>query len=172
MPSERWYPTDGLLGARKSIDEGHERVHAGKSFSVSHSVSVGTGTACTVMFTTPDVTPLVHFGFAVQGSSSLTVTLEENAFSSAGTTITPTNNYRDFASAASTVVKHTVTYQCAGTVIANALLISTQGMIDVIGGGGFAGQELILKAGTRYLVRAVAGQAATTIIVTGEWYEV
>ncbi len=171
MPSERWYPTDGLTGARNTIDVAHTKVHDGKSYSVHHLVSHGAGTACTLMFTTP-ATPEVHFGFAVQASSYESVQFEEDAYASAGTAITVLNKDRDSTNTTDVAVAHTVTYQCAGTVIDYALLTSTVSGIGVVGGLGNSGQEWILKASKRYLIRCSAQAAATTVIVKAWWYEV
>jgi hypothetical protein len=168
MPTSIFHPTD-VTGARITIDEAHHEIHAGAHYSASHAVSVGTGTAVTVLITTP-ATDDIHLVFSVAATNSGTWTFSEDPNASAGTAVVSYNNDRGSANTSDVTITHTPTYSSSGTVLQN-FCIGTAGQGNSHGGGaGEARNEWILKASTLYLIRFVALNAATNVAMNLSYY--
>lgn len=161
---------DQVSGAPVFIDEVHHKIHAGAHWVASHTVSVGTATAVTVMLTTGATSDgIVHVVFDIEASNAITGTFNEAPGASGGTVITPRNSSRDTAGSSGVAsVTHTVTYATGGTVLENYAIGGANARVR---GGAGARIEWVLGASKAYLWRFVAANAGTTVDVNIYWYE-
>jgi hypothetical protein len=131
------------------------KVESGLVFTATHTVSVGTGTAVSVLLTVPS-TDEYDFRAEVQASNTVAWTLSEAPGASGGSAITAYNNARASTETLGATVTHTATYVSSGTVLENhAAAAGVQGL-----SGWWKA-----AASTLYLVRGVAANAGTTVNV-------
>jgi hypothetical protein len=169
VPTSIFYPIESRSGSRKTIDIEHAKIHNGLTWVASHSVSVGTGTAVSVMVTTP-ASGTYHLTYEVEASNTLTYTFSEAPNASGGTTIASANRLRTGGGTDTLTLKHTVTYTSSGTVLERHLNGSTGVPSKSTGGSSGSRAEWILAASTSYLVYATAGNAGTTVNVNLDYY--
>lgn len=161
---------DSLPGVpRVGIDFAHSKIHGGEAFSAAHSVSVGTGTAVTVLVTTP-ATGECHLDFSVEATNSGTWTFSEAPNASGGTAIVAYDKNRISANVSTVTNTHTATYVSSGSVI-ESHCIGTAGQGNSSGGGASQSRhEYVLHESTLYLIRFVALNAATNVAVNLSYY--
>lgn len=173
MSTSRAMPTEGVTGARKVIDATHEVIHSGQFYTADHFVSVGTGTAVTVLITPPasSTSRYVHFRAAVQTNLAGVFTFSEAPNASGGSALAAANNFRDqkVNKPDPVVLTHTVTYVSSGTIL-ETILFSSSGSALVNQGGNNPQYEWILERGNIYLMRFVADAAATRVVFKPTYY--
>ena len=162
---------DTTVKATRVIDIVHAEIHAQDYWETVYAETVGTATAVTVMWTAPSTTTRVHFFPAVQASNSVTVTFSEAPNASGGSTITAYNADRNATGTATTIIVSAVTYTSAGTVLDRFQLGGSNAAQSKSGGEGGSRQEWIFASSGTYLIRAVADNASTKIVIKGAWYE-
>lgn len=168
---QTWLPRESISGNRPTIDPPHERVHAGKHFTAYHEVTVGTGTAASILFTTPAATVgYIHFVCSVESDKAVDWTFSEAPNASGGTAITSQNNNRNSSTTDPlTAITHTCTYTSSGTVLENHIAGTNQPATK-LGGTAEARNEWLLLPETQYLIYAVAAAADTKINFVVPYY--
>ena len=172
MPSGTFFPTDSISGAREIIDPSHESIHDGRHFTATHSVSVGTATAVTVLFKTPPASEekYIHFTCSVEADKAVDWTFSEAPNASGGTTLVAHNNNRRSENGDPlTSLAHTATYVSAGTVLEGHIMGTNQPATK-LGGEAEARNEWDLEVDTFYLVRGVALAADTKVNIIMPYY--
>ena len=161
---------DQVSRAPVFIDEVCAEVHGGTHWAASHTVSVGTATAVTVMLTTGEASAgIVHVVYDIEASNAIIGVFSEAPAASGGTAITPRNSSRDTAgSSGVALLTHTVTYSTSGTVLENWAVGGANARVR---GGAGARIEWVLGASKAYLWRFVAANAGTTVVLNVYWYE-
>lgn len=174
MPSNLFSPTEAISKSLKIIDPVHGVIHDGTHFTACHQVSVGTGTAVTVLIKTPLATTgkYIHFVANVESNKEITWELSEAPNASGGTALASNNNNRLTANTDPVVLTHTCTYTSSGTILESHTAGSGTGVPSVskTGGGTEARNEWLLKPDTFYLVRAIAKNADTVINIVLPYY--
>lgn len=174
MPSSLFYPQDLLTGIPKSMDPVHSVIHDGVHYTADHYVSVGTGTAVTVMITPPATGSgrYIHFIAGFQANNAGVLTFSENPNASGGTTLVSYNNNRPqrVNKPDPVVLKHTVTWTSSGSILQNIIVAGASTNQAVVGGVGGMRNEWILEPGSIYLLRFVADNASTRTVITCEYY--
>jgi len=163
MPSSLFEPV--VFGARPGTDLTRKKVSDGLMFVASHNVSVGTGTAVTVLIEAP-ATGVYHLRGQVQADKAGTWTLSSGPTTSAGTALTALNANRRSSNTCGLTLTHTVSsYSALGTTMPTGLVGADTGptslCADDIEGDG----EWVLATSGTYLVRFAAAAAATNVIV-------
>jgi len=159
---------DALGGGLTTIDWGHYKVHASKHFFIADWTSVsGAGTAYNLLLVTNASFP--HLTLSLSAQAAFTYELYEGTTTSSdGTAVTGFNNNRNSAGASVMTAFHTPTVTAVGTLLARRQLSS--GARE--GGGEDRETELILKTGTKYLLRFIKTDAGSgTVAWTLNWYE-
>ena len=167
---------EGSVDAVPVIDYVHQKIHEGHCFTANHYVSVGSGTAVTVLITPPAAGSgrEMHFVGSFQSNNTGVFTLSENPVTTAGTLLTALNN--DRAEAVNhpdpMVLSHTVAVGAAsvGTVLETIISTSTATAQQKIGATGETRNEWILDGAYRYLMRFVADNASTRVVFTLNYY--
>lgn len=154
---------------RNTIDYVHAKIHGGESFVATHSVSVGTATAVSVLIT-PPMSERIHLDYSVEATNSGTWTFSEAPGASGGSALVSFNRDRDSSNSSGVLISHTVTYASSGTVM-ESHCIGTAGHGDSSGGSGQSRHEFVLSTTKQYLLRFVAFNAATNVAVNLSFYE-
>lgn len=166
-----YIPRDSISGNVKIIDPVHEVVHQGKHFTATHLVKVGTGTAVSVMMTTPAASVgYIHFVCSVSADKLVTWTLSEAPSATGGSALVALNNDRNSSTANPTTLAHTVTYTSAGTIMETHIVGSASTPQSKTGGLAEARNEWILKPSTKYLIYAIAAEADTNVKINLPFY--
>lgn len=168
MPSNRFHPV-AAGSLIPTIDTVHKKIHDGKSFAATHSVVVGTGTAVTVLISTP-ASNNIHFAASVESDKGITWTFSEAPNASGGTALVEYNCNRNSTTTSGSVLTHTVTYVSAGSIFETHSIGTSGGPTSISGGLGNVRKEYILIPSTLYLIRAVAGAATTTVNINLDYY--
>lgn len=166
-----YIPRDAVSGNLKTIDAAHEQIHTGTHFTATHLSKVGTGTAVSVMITTPASTVgILHFVCSVAADKSATWTLSEAPSATGGSALVAYNNDRNSTTANPATLVHTVTYTSAGTVLETHIVGSASTPQSKTGGLAEARNEWLLKPSTKYLIYAIADAADTNIKINVPFY--
>jgi hypothetical protein len=154
------------------IPEEHYQVHEGRSFTATHTVSVGSGTAVSVLVTTPSTgTCYVHFTYEIDANNAVAGTFSEAPNMSGGTAITAYNRDRSSATASNLTIKHTCSSnQSAGTVLKNHAISGANAGTLLTGYYG-GREEWVLGSEKDYAFRFSAVNASTTVDINMSWYE-
>lgn len=168
MPTSIFYPLDSL-GARKVIDHTHSKIHEGLHWTASHAVNVGTGTAVTVLISTP-ATGQYHLTYEMMASGLAISTFSEAPNASGGTAITSYNNKRNSSNADTLTITHTATYVSSGSVIENFVHGSGGIPVSSKGGGGETRNEWELAVSTLYLLKIDVLAASTYTAINLAYY--
>lgn len=163
MPTSRFEPV--LHGARPTVPLLAAKVAEGQHFTTPHNVSVGTVTAVTVLVTAP-ATGTYHLIGQVQADKAGTWTFSKAPNTSGGTALTTANNNQNSSNTGGLTITHTATFVSVGTVLVNGLVGADSGPMSIAADDRDGSSEWILAANQLYLVRFVAGAAATNVIVT------
>lgn len=166
MPSNLFQPI--TLNHRPVMDFQQSKINEGLSFTATHTVTVGTVTAGTVLLTVP-ATGIYHLRGTIRADKAGTWTLSKAPNASAGTTIASINNNERSSNTDTMTVTHTATWVSSGTVIINGLIGADSGLTNLcadIDGTS----EIILAASRLYLVRFVAAAATTTVAINLRYY--
>jgi len=154
-----------------TLDILHHEIHEGDHYETTYIETVGASTAVTCMITAPG-TSETHIVFDVESSNSGTFTWSEAPNATAGSAITAYGNNRIASTTVETVVVSGITYTSAGSILKNVLLGgSTRGNRSV-GGSQSGRREWILNNSTKYLIRFVADNASTKVVMNTAFYEV
>jgi hypothetical protein len=166
MPSSIFWPMH--LGARPNVDIIDLQTSRGLRFVASHNVADGTGTAATVLITTP-ATGTYHLRGSVQADASATWTFSKAPNASGGTVINAYNANDASAEISTLTHTHTATYVSAGTVMTQGNLSSSVPLSNI---GGFfpRGNEWILDAEQVYLIRVLPTSTTTNVIINLDYY--
>jgi len=161
---------DQSTNTLQGIDYAHHEVHAGSHFEYSDLITLGLGATQDYIITTPNTAKWAHMVFELWGSAITTFELFE-ATARAGIALQSVfNSNRNSANLPTTTVHKGSGAGADGT------------RILVLGGGSASGQfrggtshgngeEIILRANTKYILRVTSGTAANNICLAMEWYE-
>jgi hypothetical protein len=170
----RYLPLDQISGNQRTIDPVHAVIHDGVHFSADHYVTVGTGTAVTVLITPPAASTdkYIHFSASFQANNSGVFTFSEDPVTTGGSALTASNNYRGSAITDPVTLKHTVTVAAGsiGTVLQTLIVQGASTNQVTTGGGAKHDNEWLLDPTKNYLVRFVADNAATRVVVNLDYY--
>jgi hypothetical protein len=171
---DRYLPLDPISGNQRTIDPVHGVIHDGVHFTASHYVSVGAATAVTVLITPPGTATnqIIHFAAEFQAANSGIFTFSKDPVTTAGTTLVSHNNNQVSSITDPVALKHTVTVNVAsiGTVLQTMIVQGASTNQVVTGGGGKHDNEWLLDPTKQYLVRFVADNAATRVVVNLSYY--
>lgn len=169
---DRYLPRDPISGNFLILEPEHGAVHDGQHFTASHYVSVGTATAVTVLVTTPSSATYIHFIAKVTSDKGGVWTMSEAPVTSGGTVLPSYNNDRNSALTDPVTLAHTVTVNAAsvGTVLQSGIIGASGNPNSTAGGEGKHDNEWVLKRDSTYLIRFVAGGAATQVVMTLPYY--
>lgn len=166
----------GAAEAVPEIDYVHKTLHEGRYYTADHYVSVGTGTAVTVLITPPATSSgrYCHLVAGIFANGAGVFQLSEDPVTTAGSTLTAYNNNRpvkvDYPNPV--VLSHTVSVNAAsvGTVLETIIIASSGANMKSAGATGSQRTEWILDGTYRYLARFTADNAATRVNVSLSYY--
>lgn len=135
------------------------RIDEGLTFLATHTVTVGTGTAVSVLITTP-ATGTYHLIAECECKKAGTFKLSEapNATATAGTALTAQNVFRGNANADTLTLVHSGTWTSSGTVLENHV-------IGGISGPNARTRKWILASSQTYLARFTADAATSETVL-------
>lgn len=138
----------------------------GNRFTATHWVSVGTGTAASMLITTPASATVAecHFTYTVTSSAQVKVEFGEDANASGGTALTEYNMDRKSTNTADVVTTHTATWVSSGSILSYY-----EGTL--FGGEAEAQEDYILDHSTIYIIYITAYGAATEVAINAYWTE-
>ena len=157
-----------LNGFVPTMTEEQALVHKCCLYHASHRfVAVASASVAEVLVVTPNVAPETwHISFRVYMSKEGHAHLFESVTTSAdGTAVGFNNKNRQSTCTSGIVIKHTPTVTNDGT----QLKVEQVGAKKV--GGGNEDSDWLLKANTKYLVRATSEEAANNITITVKGHE-
>ena len=168
MPTKLFLPV--IQGARPTLTLAQQKIMEGLYWIAPHNVSVGTGTAVSVLIEVP-ATGVYHLAGEVQSDKAGTWTFSTGPTCSAGTVMTAYNTNRRATDSTNLTLTHTVSsYSAIGTGMVYGITGADSGpMLLAVGRAGEA--EWILATSGTYLVRFVAAAAATNVIVTLRYWK-
>ena len=172
MPSSAFLPVERVSGARPIIDPSHDAIHDGRHFTVTHSVSVGTATAVSILFQTPSALSgnYIHFTCSIESDKGVDWTFSKVPNASGGSALVAYNNDENSANTnPMQSLTHTATYVSAGTILESHIMGTNQPSTK-LGGDAEARNEWVLTPDRFYLIRAVALAADTKINVVIPFY--
>ncbi len=155
----------------QTIEYEHHEIHSGSHFFYTDSVELGSGGVQDYMITTPDTTKWAHMTFSATGSAITTVQLYE-AGDRTGTTGQTLRNSDRNSLTASVLTVHKG--QSGGTTDGTLIWTMKSGAATQQSRTGLAANrsaEIILKQGTKYILRVTSGTAANLTNLQLEWYE-
>jgi len=157
------------------IDYEHHKIHAAKHFFLEGTDDMGNGEVNNFVVEVP-ATPELHMVFQVFSAGDMTMDVYETITANAdGTVLTPIANNRNNIQAANGTFRLNPTgINTAGATFSTSYRSGTAGGFLGAGqqGGAFnRGNELILKASTKYLWRFTSNQADNWLSYVAEWYE-
>jgi len=169
-------PIDSISQCMKTIDPVHAVIHDGQHYTANHYVSVGTGTAVTVLITPPAVGSgkFIHFIAGVTTNNAGVFTFSENPVTTGGSTLVSYNNYRDkqVDYPDPVVLKHSVTVDAAsiGTTLETFITAGASTNEFTVGGSNLQRNEWLLGAGGTYLMRFSADNDSTRVVFNLTYY--
>jgi hypothetical protein len=137
------------------------RIDEGLAFSATHTVTVGSGTAVSVLITTP-ATGAYHMVIECESKKAGTFVLQEGPGATGGTAITSVNLNRQSDETDTLTLLHTTTYTTAGTVMETHVIGGTDGPV-------ICTKPYILNVSTKYIALFTA-DASTTETVMNLFY--
>jgi len=172
MPTSAFLPTDSISQARSIIDPVHEAVHDAIYYTAHHLVTVGTATAATLLITPPaeETGYKLHFTADIITNNAGIITLSESPNASGGTVIVSYNHFREVGENSPATITHTATYVSAGTVIDTFISSGTSTNQVKIGTDDGSVDEWIPDPSKLYLIRFVADNAATRVLMKCRYY--
>jgi hypothetical protein len=174
MPSSLFYPIEGISKGLKTIDPVHAVIHDGQHYIAEHYVSVGTGTAASVLIVPPvGATRYIHFNAYLGTNLAGVLQFSEDPNASGGTSIVPFNSNRpqSINYPNPVVITHTPTYVSSGTVMETLIATSTGAPYISLGtGNNNPSREYILESGKTYLLRFVSDVAANRVLIKMAYY--
>lgn len=168
---------DAATGAHTIIDSDHRYIHEGKKFSTVLEQALAQDEIYKLSFISPSAESgkYVHWRPALISSSGslLIVRLYENVTSAGGSAIIPVNANRISQTIALTTVKKGVTADVSGATPIAIFSVGSGGTPQSRAGGSVsAGEEIVLKQGTEYIMEIEEPNvAATNVYVQMKWYE-
>jgi len=172
MPSSAFFPQDGISGHLKTIDPVHAIIHDGKYFTATHYVTVGTGTAVTVLVTPPLAATgyELHFTAEITTNNAGVLQFCENPTASGGTAVVSYNHRRGSAIVTPATIVHTATVATVGTVLETFITSGTSTNKVTIGMEGGQRDEWIPDPADTYLFKFVADNASTRVLIKCKYY--
>jgi hypothetical protein len=170
---ERYLPRDPISNNFLILEPEHGAVHDGVHFTAVHQETVGTGTAVTVLFTTPSAPTYIHFIGDVQADKGVTWTFSEAPVSTGGSVLASYNNNRNSSNASPLVgLKYGATVAAAsvGTILERGVVGTGGNPSQTVGGGGEHRNEWLLKPEESYCFRVSAAAATTTVTIRIPYY--
>lgn len=159
------------LGGVVTIPMEHHEIHEGHSFTALH-VRSGTPTTGALLEVVAPASGDIHAVFLPEANAESVAYLYEGQTSSAGTAVTAYNRDRNSTTAATLTAVHTPTVATTGSDILCAWNIGSSGIGGARGSGtGARGNEFILKASTKYLLKVMPTASGATCILSVDWYE-
>ena len=163
---------DPLSLALIQIDFEHHELHEGHHFFYTDSVELASGVSQDYLITTPNTDKWSHATFELDGSAITQFQIYEGANRTGTTLQTTFNNNRNSSNTPGmTIHKGTSGGSTDGTLIRQYKGGRALGNSQVPTGNRNE-LELILKAGTKYILRVTSGTAANLTNVGIYWYEV
>ena len=168
MPSSLFFPL--IQEARPGIDIKTTKIMDGVHWTAPHTVGVGTATAVTVLIEVP-AAGVYHLAGSVQIDKGGTWNFTTGPTCSAGTAMTAYNNNRRAVNATNLTLTHTVSsYSTMGTAMMTGSLASGNSPMSITGELS-NGTDWILATSGTYLVRLVAGGAASNAYVVLRYWK-
>jgi hypothetical protein len=138
------------------------KIDEGLAFSATHTVTVGTGTAVSVLIVTP-ATGTYHLVAECECKKAGTFTLQEAPNTTVGTAVTGVNLNRQSTKTDTLSLTHTQTLTSAGTVLENHVI------------GGISGptartRSYLLNVSTRYIARFTADATTSETVINLFYY--
>ena len=168
MPTGLFFPI--IQGTRPTLDLKTKKVMDGLHWTAPHTVSVGTGTAVTVLIEVP-AAGIYHLAGSVQIDKGGTWNFTSGPTCSAGTAMTAYNNNRRATNTTNLTLSHTVSsYSTMGTALMPGTMASGSSPMSIT--GEFANEtDWILATSGTYLIRLVAGGAASNAYVVLRYWK-
>jgi len=169
---------DGSTHALTTIGYEHHEIHSGSHYFVVGTLNIlALNDVLDFTFLMPDTKKWIHWVWDMETSKGVSWYVYENATATnpLDNTITPLNSNRNSPNTSGTVMKYELQADLAAanadTDVTGATLIESgvTGDNRTAGGDGRT-NELILKQGSLYCLRAVA-TAALTVNFKMQWYE-
>lgn len=138
--------------------------NSGLAFIATHTVTVGTGTAVSILITTP-ASDCYHMIAECECKKAGTFKLSEapNATATAGTVLTAQNVYRGNTTADTLTLVHSGTYTSSGTVLENHVIGGTSGP-------NCKTRSWILASSQTYLARFTADASTSETVINLHYY--
>jgi hypothetical protein len=164
---------DKSTRAITTIDYSHHEIHAGSHYHLSYcNADLDSGQNLDILIITPNTSKYSHMIFSVTGTLITTVTLGEDATTSAnGTLLTSYNSNRNSANVSGMAIYHTPTVTGTGTTIWQSTFGISSGTFVREGGDYSHDNEMILKKNAKYLFRANSGTNDNRVCWHFDWYE-
>ena len=169
---------DKATNTLQTIEYEHHEIHAGSHYFVHGTLDIpALGDVLDFTWLMPDNTKWIHWTWSIETSKGVTWYVYEDAIATnpLANTVTPLNSDRNSGNSSGTTMKYEIQADLAAanadTNVTGATLLES----GVIGDNRTAGDnkrenELVLKQGKLYVMRAVA-TAASTINFKMNWYE-
>ena len=169
---------DSTTNAIKTIDYEHKEIHSGSHYFVKGFISIpALNDVLDMTFQMPDTARWLHWTWEIWYSKDLTWYIYEDAVATNALANTATifNSNRNSSNTSGAVLKYEVQDDLEAanddTAVGSATLLETGRQGDNrTSGDSRRSNELILKQGSMYCLRAVAS-AATVLDFRMDWYE-
>ena len=172
-PSGYAYNAQGYDGAQATIEYAHYKLHAGKHFVLSNTITgIGAGVS-KYWRITAGASLAPHLVTDLSATLAGTFTLYEAPTLNAGapgTAYTPINSNRNSLTAATASCAYNEGVTADGTQLWSVDVGAASGPVR-IGGGSSSRNEVILRLSTIYVVRFTAIGAGTSATCNMMWYE-
>lgn len=170
--------TDSSTNSIQTVDYEHHEIHSGSHYFV-HGVLTIPALNDVLDFTwqMPDTTKWTHWNWTIETSKGVTWYVYEDATATntLANAITPLNSNRNSDNTSGTTMKYEIqddlTAANADTDVSGATLLASGTTGDNrTAGSAMRSNEIVLKQGSLYVLRAVAS-AASVVNFDMQWYE-
>lgn len=169
---------DGITTALKTVTYEHHEIHSGSHYFIHSTFEIpASGDVLDFTWLMPDTTKWIHWTWEIETSKGVSWYVYEDATATnpLANTITPLNSNRNSGNSSGTTMKYELQADLAAanadTDVTGATLLESGVTSDNrTAGDSKRDNELILKQGKLYVLRAVA-TAACVINFKMDWYE-
>ena len=166
-----WLPIDPISGNRLIIEPSHGAIHDGVHFTANYNKLLGSGSAMSLMITTPATatSQIIHCVFGVECSKAATWTFSACS-ASVGSALTVYNNNLNstITNPATVVANPTITTY--GTVYETHSIGTSGNPQSVAGGGVEQRNEWLLKPATQYMINVNTYAASSDTVINIPYY--
>lgn len=168
-------PNHDYSGAAITMDIEHAKIHCGYHFFNASVFTLGAGATLNIVIETYDRRPHMLFT-ATSTDAGYTFTTREDVSANADGTLIPIfNNNRDHVNGNTVIIRSNPTgiNTVGSTVIREGRVGTGGGVGNAVGGNTNRGNEVIMKANTKYLLTITnLGNITNYINLVHEWYEI